>query len=47
TANVDRREMTYLYRDGDDFIFMDTESFDQILVPRDTVGDAERFLLEN
>lgn len=47
TANVDRREMTYLYRDGDDFVFMDTESFDQIHVARDTVGDAERFLLEN
>src|SRR5690606_24897701 len=32
TANVDRREMTYLYRDGDEFVFMDTETFDQINV---------------
>ncbi len=47
TANVDRREMTYLYRDGEDFVFMDTESFDQIHIGRDTVGDAEHFLVEN
>jgi elongation factor P len=47
TASVDRREMTYLYRDADDFVFMDTQSYDQLNVPRSVVGDAERFMLEN
>jgi elongation factor P len=47
TANVDRRDMTYLYRDGDDFIFMDAADYEQIPVPEGTVGDAARFLLEN
>ena len=47
TATVDRREMQYLYRDGDDWIFMDTVSFDQLPVPTAVVGDASGFLLEN
>lgn len=47
TATVDRREMQYLYRDGDDFIFMDVSSYEQLPVPAPVVGDAERFLLEN
>jgi len=47
TATVDRRDMTYLYLDGTDFVFMDTDTFDQLTVPRDTVGDAANFLLEN
>jgi elongation factor P len=47
TATVDKRQMQYLYRDADDFVFMDTTSYDQIHVPRATVGDAEHFLLEN
>jgi elongation factor P len=47
TANVDRRDMTYLYRDGDDFVFMDANDYEQIPVPGATVGDAARFLLEN
>lgn len=47
TANVDRREMTYLYRDGDSFVFMDTQSYEQLPVPGETVGEAEHFLLEN
>jgi elongation factor P len=47
TATVDRRPMQYLYRDADDFVFMDTSSYDQIHVPRETVGDAEHFMLEN
>jgi elongation factor P len=47
TASVDRREMTYLYRDGDAFVFMDTQSYEQIHVPAQTVGEAENFLLEN
>jgi elongation factor P len=47
TATVDRREMTYLYLDGTDFVFMDTDTYDQLTVPRDTVGDAANYLLEN
>ncbi|QTE27807.1 elongation factor P [Pengzhenrongella sicca] len=47
TANVDKRDMQYLYKDGTDFVFMDTSTFDQIMVSEATVGDATRFLLEN
>jgi len=47
TATVDRREMQYLYRDGEDWVFMDTTSYDQIPVPSATVGDAADYLLEN
>ncbi|MCD2197817.1 elongation factor P [Actinomycetospora endophytica] len=47
TANVDRRDMTYLYRDGDDFVFMDASDYEQIPVSGQTVGDQSRFLLEN
>ncbi|MBR8741584.1 elongation factor P [Nocardiopsis sp. MG754419] len=46
-ASVDRRDMEYLYHDGDSFIFMDTQTFDQIPVPESVVGDAQGFLLEN
>src|ERR1700756_1203025 len=47
TATVDRREMTYLYKDGTDFVFMDTDTYDQLTVPGETVGDAANYLLEN
>jgi elongation factor P len=47
TATVDRRDYTYLYQDGADFVFMDTQDFDQITVPAETVGDATNFMLEN
>ncbi len=47
TANVDKRDMTYLYKDGEDFVFMDMQTFDQILVGPDVVGDAAQYLLEN
>ncbi|GAA2818411.1 elongation factor P [Crossiella cryophila] len=47
TATVDRREMTYLYRDGEQFVFMDLESYEQIPVDEGTVGDAAKYLLEN
>jgi elongation factor P len=47
TANVDKRSMSYLYNDGDDFIFMDATTYDQIPVPAGTVGDAVKYLLEN
>src|SRR3954468_7876211 len=47
TATVDKRDMQYLYKDGDDFVFMDTSSFEQTYVPAVTVGDAANFMLEN
>ena len=47
TATVDKRAMQYLYRDGEDFVFMDMQSYDQIHVPSDTVGEAASFMLEN
>ncbi len=47
TANVDKRDMQYLYKDGTDFVFMDTATYDQIMVPEATVGDAANYLLEN
>ena len=45
TASVDKRSMQYLYADGDDFIFMDLGSYDQIPVPASTVGEASSYLL--
>jgi elongation factor P len=45
-ASVDRRDMQYLYREGDDFVFMDTETYDQPHIPEATVGDAANYLLE-
>lgn len=47
TANVDRRDMQYLYNDGSGFVFMDTTNYDQITVSPETVGDASNFMLEN
>ena len=47
TANVDRRDMQYLYNDGSGYVFMDTTNYDQITVPSETVGDAANFMLEN
>jgi elongation factor P len=45
-ANVDKREMQYLYREGDDFVFMDTQDYDQPRIPQDVVGDSASYLLE-
>jgi elongation factor P len=45
-AIVERREMQYLYRDGNDFVLMDTGSYDQHQVPADVVGDAANYLTE-
>jgi elongation factor P len=47
TANVDKRAMSYLYRDGEDYVFMDSETYDQMTVPRETIGGAADYLLEN
>jgi len=45
TATVDKRSMQYLYADGDDYIFMDLQSYEQLPVPAATVGDASSYLL--
>ncbi|MCK6065311.1 MULTISPECIES: elongation factor P [Microbacterium] len=45
--NVDRRDFTYLYNDGDSYVFMDVADYDQLSVPASVVGDAANFLLEN
>ncbi len=45
-ASVDKREMQYLYREGDDFVFMDTQDYDQPRIPAATVGDNAGYLLE-
>jgi elongation factor P len=47
TATVDRRDYQYLYKDGQDFVFMDTDTYDQLHVSGETVGDAANFMLEN
>ncbi|MBN8881760.1 elongation factor P [Salana multivorans] len=47
TATVDRRDMQYLYKDGDQYVFMDVSDYDQVFVSPEIVGDAVRFLLEN
>ena len=47
TATVDKRTMQYLYQDGDDYVFMDTGTYDQLEITPEIVGDASNFLLEN
>jgi elongation factor P len=47
TATVDKRDMTYLYVDGDSYVFMDGETFEQINIPAAIVGDAANYLLDN
>jgi elongation factor P len=45
TATVDKRQMQYLYLDGEDYVFMDLQSYDQIPVPAATVGETSNYLL--
>ncbi|NDD25932.1 MAG: elongation factor P [Actinobacteria bacterium] len=47
TANVDKREMQYLYNDGSGFVFMDTQDYDQMTLSPELVGEASNYLLEN
>ena len=46
-ARIDRKDMQYLYADGDLYYFMDTESYEQIALSADTIGDALKFVKEN
>ncbi len=45
-AVIDKREMQYLYRDGDDYVFMDNTSYDQLNVGPAQLGDAASYLIE-
>ena len=47
TATVDRRDMTYLYNDGTNYVVMDDKTFEQFELPAEKFGEASRFLLEN
>ncbi len=46
-ARIDRKDMQYLYSDGDLFTFMDMETYDQVALNMDTVGDTLKFVKEN
>ena len=46
-ATVDKRDMTYLYKEGDDYVFMDSDTFDQVYVGESTLGTVKDYLLEN
>lgn len=46
-AVVEKRDMQFLYKDGADFVFMDTVTYDQITISEATVGDAANYMLEN
>jgi len=47
TANVDKRNMQYLYRDGENWVFMDLDTYDQYPISDTVVGDASKYMLEN
>jgi len=46
-AYLDKREMEYIYQDGDGYVFMDTETSDQITLAADWVGDQMQYMKEN
>jgi elongation factor P len=45
-AILDKRDMQFLYRDGDDYVFMNTQTYEQIQVPPVALGDAADYLVE-
>jgi elongation factor P len=46
-AVLEKREMNFLYKEGDDFVFMDNKNFDQMTISEATVGEASNYMLEN
>ncbi|MCR5801319.1 MAG: elongation factor P [Lachnospiraceae bacterium] len=46
-ARIDRKDMQYLYNDGDLYYFMDTENYEQVALNSDMIGDALKFVKEN
>ena len=47
TAILEKREMQFLYKEGEDFVFMDNKTYDQMNISAATVGDAANYMLEN
>ena len=47
TADVDKRNMQYLYKDGDGWVFMDLQTFEQYTLSDAIVGDGSKYMLEN
>jgi elongation factor P len=46
-AILEKREMQFLYKEGEDFVFMDNKTYDQMNISAATVGDAANYMLEN
>ncbi len=46
-AHLDKREMQYLYSDGDGYVFMDNENYEQLTISKDEIGDGSKWLMEN
>lgn len=45
--DLERRKMQYMYEDGNELAFMDAQTFDQLSIPAENLGDAKYYLLEN
>lgn len=46
-AHLDKREMQYLYNDGDGYVFMDNENYEQITIGKNDIGEGSKWLMEN
>jgi elongation factor P len=46
-ASLEEREMQYLYREGDHYYFMDNQTYEQMIISEEALGDAKNFLIEN
>jgi elongation factor P len=46
-ASLDQRNVQYLYREGDNYVFMDNKTYDQFTLPEDALGDAKNYLIDN
>lgn len=46
-AHIESREMQYLYASGDEYVFMDTETYEQVTLSSDQLGDAPKYMKEN
>jgi elongation factor P len=45
-ANVETKQMQYLYKEGDSYVFMDTSTYDQVHIPHETIGDDSNYMPE-
>ncbi|MGD0916347.1 MAG: elongation factor P [Thermodesulfobacteriota bacterium] len=46
-ASLEEREMQYLYREGDHYYFMDNQTYEQMIISEEALGDAKNFLIDN